>query len=231
MSSSRKEHVVICRDLCVHTQNAAILSSVFFSVAAGEFLGIVGESGAGKTTLLRLLSRRVRLQDGVTISGTGVLPPEVWLVAQENVLYDHDTPLSAVSFLHRLLYESTTEKADDEATRLLLRVGVPELVIRQRIGNVSDGISVGNRRLVNVALALCAKSKVILLDEPTTGLDSSATAELMRVVREVCHTTGCACICTIHQPSDEAVQYFDRLVAMNGGKMYCAKIPRRRWWY
>ncbi len=214
-----KEYQMVLKDLHLMNGSNSILKGVTFAVENGKLLGILGESGAGKTTLLRLLARKLN-ETVLNITGQGLLPKEIWFIAQEDVLYEFDTPRRVVAFLHQLLYAEGLEKANEVAGELLKKVHFPTSLADRQIGTMDHGLSVGARRLLNVALALCSKAKVILLDEPTTGLDSTTAANLVSVLKEVCSSLGCTAVCTIHQPSDEALIMFDEIIVMNEGMAY-----------
>ena len=213
-------YAMVLDELVLKSGQSPILRGVSIAVPTGRFLGVLGESGAGKTTLLRFIARKLD-ETVLTIEGRGVLPDEIWYIAQEDVLYEYDTPRRAVTFLHQMLYNSSGEEANAKAEEFLRRVRFPMELVDQHIGSLDGGgLSVGTRRLLNVALALCSEAKVILLDEPTTGLDSTTAANLVSVIRDICHDMNCTAICTIHQPSDEALGFFDEIVVMSEGRAF-----------
>ena len=214
-------YAMILKNLQVFSGTNPILRDVTLAVRKNRLLGVLGESGAGKTTFLRLIARKLN-EAVLTISGKGRFPEEIWFIAQEDVLYEYDTPIRALTFLHEMLYGLDAEKAEAASLELLMRVRFPVERIYEFIGIPDNGLSVGSRRLLNVATALCAKAKVILLDEPTTGLDSSTAANLCSVLASICRSLDCTCICTIHQPSDEALAHFDDLIVMSEGEAYVA---------
>ena len=221
-STDPTDYAMVLEDLQLLSGDNPILRSVSVAVPKRQFLGILGESGAGKTTLLRLIARKLD-ESVLTINGTGRFPTEIWFIAQEDVLYEYDTPLRVVTFLHELLYGQGAAAAEEKALELLEKVRFPRDLVHQTIGSPDHGLSVGSRRLLNVALALCAEAKVILLDEPTTGLDSSTAANLCSVLHEICRSLDCTAICTIHQPSDEALSHFDEVIVMSEGQAF---VPR-----
>jgi ABC-type multidrug transport system ATPase subunit len=151
-----ESYAMVLDDLVLKSGANAILRGVSMAVRTGRFLGVLGESGAGKTTLLRFMARKLD-EKYLVIEGRGVLPDEIWYIAQEDVLYEYDTPRRAVTFLHQMLYNSTTDEADIKANEYLSKVRFPESLFDKHIGSQDDGgLSVGARRLLNVALALCS---------------------------------------------------------------------------
>ena len=211
---------MVLDNLVLKSGRNPILRGVSLAIPTGRFVGVLGESGAGKTTLLRFIARKLD-ETVLTIEGKGKLPDEIWYIAQEDVLYEFDTPRRAVAFLHQMLYDSSNAVASEKALEFLARVRFPSDLVDRAIGSLDGGgLSVGMRRLLNVALALCSEAKVILLDEPTTGLDSTTAANLVSVIRDICHEMNCTAVCTIHQPSDEALGFFDEIVVMSEGRAF-----------
>ena len=207
--------VVVDRFTLTHRESGVrVLQPISFAVPRGSLFAIIGESGAGKTTLLRFLARRLR-PSALAFTGEGLLPTNTWFIPQEQgALFEHDTPLGVVAFLHRLVHGSDAATAEDEARRLLAVVKLRPASVDATVGDANSGLSAGQRRLVGVASALCAKADVLLLDEVTTGLDSTTCRAVVGVLREVTEKFGVTCISTIHQPSDEVMGLFDDVLVL-----------------
>ena len=204
--------------LCLSVGDEPLLKDVSFSVEPHTLVGIIGESGAGKSTLMRLLARRLDIST-VHGSGTGWLPSNIWFIAQENVLYEYDTPRDCVAFVYDMRHPgaAATER-DDAVEAALRRVYFPMQLADQCIGASDGGLSVGARRLLNVAMALAAQPDVILLDEPTTGLDPPTAHQVVRTLRELCDAALCTCAITIHQPNAATFAQFHDVLAMHKGR-------------
>ena len=123
-SAQPQDFAMVLRNLQLISGSNAILRSVSMAVPKKRLLGILGESGAGKTTLLRLIARKLN-EDVLTIKGEGRLPEEIWFIAQEDVLYEYDTPMRVMTFLHQMKYGEGMEAAEKQAHILLDTVRFP----------------------------------------------------------------------------------------------------------
>lgn len=172
-------------DLSLGYEGRKIVDSISFTVNQGDFLSIIGENGTGKTTLVKgllgligKLSGNIELSEGITQSHIGYL-------SQKNLI-TKDFPASVMEivlsgFLNskRLgLFYSKKQKA--EAEDMMAKVDILNLK------NASfSQLSGGQQQRVLLARALCAAKKLILLDEPTTGLDPKATADFYSLLSEL----------------------------------------------
>ncbi len=172
-------------NLSLGYEGKKVVSDISFTVNDGDFLSIIGENGTGKTTLVKGLlgliskfSGEIKLSEGVSQSHIGYL-------SQKN-LVSNDFPASVYEivmsgFLNSksfgLFYSRQQKK---EATALMERVGIMKL--RNRTFSELSG---GQQQRVLLCRALCATSKLILLDEPTTGLDPIATSDFYSLLSEL----------------------------------------------
>ena len=162
------------------------LSGVGFSCAAGELIGLIGQNGAGKTTLLNILAGRLAPSSGdVQLNGRDVLwepektRPMIGYLPEKPGLYDEMTVQSQLLFVCRLkgvIPEDTAEHIRELAEK----TGITD-VMGRRIGNLSKGY----RQRVGLAAALAGNPSVILLDEPTTGLDPVQIREIRGLIRSL----------------------------------------------
>jgi ABC-2 type transport system ATP-binding protein/sodium transport system ATP-binding protein len=189
-----------------------------FHAGAGEVYGLLGPNGAGKTTTLRMLLGLLRPTSGrATIAGydSSVAPDEVkrrvGLVSANVGIYPHLSVREMLLFFADL-YGVDQEAARDELYRLTHLLGLSELVNR-RCGTLSTG----QRQRLNLARALIHRPPVLLLDEPTHGLDvlgSQVVAEFVTHLRG----EGKAVILTTHR-LDEAERLCDRFGLLHRGKL------------
>jgi sodium transport system ATP-binding protein len=189
-----------------------------FHAAAGEVYGLLGPNGAGKTTTLRMLLGLLRPSSGrATIAGfdSSVAPDEVkrrvGLVSANVGIYPHLSVREMLLFFADL-YGVDQETAHDELHRLTHLLGLSELLNR-RCGTLSTG----QRQRLNLARALIHRPPVLLLDEPTHGLDvlgSQVVAEFVTHLRG----EGKAVILTTHR-LDEAERLCDRFGLLHRGKL------------
>ncbi len=173
------------KGLSLGYEGKKIVNNISFTVNQGDFLSIIGENGTGKTTLVKgilgligKLSGSIELSEGVSQSHIGYL--------SQKTLVSKDFPASVgeivmSGFLNSkrfgLFYSKQQKK---EAVALMERVGITKL----KNATFSE-LSGGQQQRVLLCRALCATSKLILLDEPTTGLDPIATADFYSLLCEL----------------------------------------------
>lgn len=196
-----------------------VLRGVTLEVARGAFVGLVGPSGAGKTTLLRLLTGGVEIRRGaVEVLGQRVVrgrpPLGVGYVPQLGTV-DPDFPLTVREVV--LLGDAGSSGplpwfSRDEKRRadvLLERLGIGPLAQRP-IAELSGG----QRQRMFLARALARRSELLLLDEPTSGVDLATRAEVLRLLGEL-HHDGLTVVLTTHDLNFVA-SHLPRMVCING---------------
>jgi zinc/manganese transport system ATP-binding protein len=196
-----------------------VLRDVTLDVARGEFVGLVGPSGAGKTTLLRLLTGGVEVRRGdVEVLGQRVVrgrpPLGVGYVPQLGTV-DPDFPLTVREVV--LLGDAASSAplpwfSRDERRRadaLLDRLGIGALAARPLAE-----LSGGQRQRMFLARALARRSELLLLDEPTSGVDLATRAEVLRLLGEL-HHDGLTVVLTTHDLNFVA-SHLPRMVCVNG---------------
>ena len=170
--------LLTCQDASFSYEGTAVLSDLCFSVEAGDYLCIVGENGAGKSTLLKGLLHLKKPSSGLVLTGDGLKSTEIGYLPQQTAA-QKDFPASVweVVLSGRLNgcglrpFYNRADRQDVQEKLALL--GITEL--RRRCYRDLSG---GQQQRVLLARALCATKKLLLLDEPVTGLDPVMTAEL-----------------------------------------------------
>lgn len=193
---------------------------VSFSVAAGEVYGLLGPNGAGKTTTLRMLLGLLSPTAGrATIGGfnSSEHPEEVkrrvGLVSASAGLYPHLSVREMLLFFADL-YAVPLDIACTELARLSDLLGLTSLLSRRCVT-----LSTGQKQRVNLARALIHKPPVLLLDEPTLGLDVLGSQVVAEFIDHLRHE-GKAVILTTHR-LDEAERLCDRFGLLHQGKLVC----------
>ncbi len=196
------------------------LRKVSLDVRRGEFLAITGPSGCGKSTLLSLLGGLARPTYGeIWLDGTpysslsenelaGLRRESIGFVFQFFNLLPDLTALENVLLPFRL-QDRKWDESREQADRLLASVGLSE-----RASHRPHQLSGGEQQRVAVARALAGSPAVLLADEPTGNLDSSATAGLMDILRDMNHS-GQTVVVVSHDPV--VVSYAHRVVLMEDG--------------
>ncbi|KAG0700795.1 ABC-2 type transporter-domain-containing protein [Suillus ampliporus] len=197
-----------------------LLDDVSGYVAPGKLTALMGESGAGKTTLLNVLAQRVDV--GVVMGERSVngqpLPAD--FQAQTGYCQQTDTHLPQSTVREALLF-SARLRQPESVPSAELESYVDKCLIMCGLENYADAIvgslGVEHRKRTTIGVELAAKPKLLLfLDEPTSGLDSQSAWAIMTFLRELADN-GQAILCTIHQPSAELFQVFDRLLLLRKG--------------
>ncbi|KAK7025542.1 ATP-binding cassette transporter snq2 [Paramarasmius palmivorus] len=197
-----------------------LLNNVTGFVAPGKLTALMGESGAGKTTLLNVLAERVDV--GVVTGDRFVnghpLPSD--FQAQTGYCQQMDTHVPAATVREALLFSAKLRQphsvplAEKEAyVDKCLNICGLEAFRDAAVGS----LNIENRKRTTIAVELAAKPKLLLfLDEPTSGLDSQSAWAIVAFLRDLANN-GQAILCTIHQPSAELFQVFDRLLLLRKG--------------
>lgn len=194
-----------------------VLRGVGFTAKAGEITCIMGRNGAGKSTLLKCIMGLVPARAGtVTLDGVAL-----------NALPAHRVPLHGVAYVpqgRRLFGPLTVE--ENLAVGLMTRgmgAETRERVLdlfprlRERLGQVSSTLSGGEQQMLAIGRALCLEPKVLLLDEPTEGLQPSMIALIRDVVVKL-RETGVATV-LVEQRPDAVLKMADSVVFLDNGRM------------
>ena len=207
------------------------LKNIDLSIQQGEFVAIIGLSGAGKSTLIQHLNGLMKatsgkvLYDGQNIYDEGYdmkrLRSQVGLVFQypEYQLFEEDV-LRDVCFgpKNQGLSAEECEKCAREALDL---VGFPEKYYRQSPFELSGG----QKRRVAIAGILAMHPKVLVLDEPTAGLDPKGRDEILDQIEHLHRETGMTVILVSHSMEDIA-NYVERIIVMNRGEKMLDGVPK-----
>ena len=172
-------------DLSLGYDGKAIAEHLNFKVDAGNYLCIVGENGSGKTTLMKTLLHLQKPLSGTINYGDGLKPDEIGYLPQQTEV-QRDFPASVYeivisgcqSRLGRRAFYGKEEKA--LAADAMRRMAIEDLKDR-----CYRDLSGGQQQRVLLARALCAARKIILLDEPVSGLDPKVTAELYKLIEDL----------------------------------------------
>ena len=180
------------------------LKGVDFAVHSGELLAVIGPNGAGKTTLLSILAGILKADEGEVRSPNG----NVGWVPQQAALYRR------LTVEENLLLFARLEKHPEP------RASVEEMLeltgLRQRRGEIVARLSGGNQQRINIAIGLLARPVVLLLDEPSVGLDPRQRARLWSFVSALAER-GTTVIFSTHD-IQEAERYGQRLLVLADGE-------------
>ena len=206
------------------------IKNVSLTIEDGQFVGIIGHTGSGKSTLIQHLNALLKPTEGqVFYNGEDVwaekydrrkLRSEVGLVFQypEHQLFENDI-LSDVCF-GPLNQGKTKEQAREDAAQALLHVGIKE----QDFGKSPFELSGGQKKRVAIAGVLAMNPKILILDEPTAGLDPRGRDEILEQIKGLHEIRGIAIVIVSHSMEDMA-QYAQRLVVVSHGEIAYDDTP------
>jgi peptide/nickel transport system ATP-binding protein len=226
------------RDLSVEfpTRHGTLkaLNNVSFSIAAGEVLGVVGESGAGKSltgaAIIGLLEPPGRISGGeILLAGRRIdqlSEDQMRPIRGREIGAIFQDPLTSLNPLYTVGHQLTEtivthlpmswSQARTRAIELLDATGIP--AARERIDHYPHQFSGGMRQRVVIALALAAEPKLIVADEPTTALDVSIQAQIIDLLKKLCREQGTAVMLITHDMGVIA-ETADRVVVMYAGRV------------
>ena len=196
--------------LTVRFGTSEVLSGITMAINPGEIVTVLGPNGSGKSTLLRALLGIVPVASGQITRAPGL---RVGYVPQKLAI-DPTLPMTVRRFL-----SLPTRVTNVQATQTLARVGLPDMETRQM-----SALSGGQFQRVLLARALLSDPQLLILDEPTQGLDQPGEAAFYRLIEDVRTTTGAAILMVSHD-LHVVMAASDRVICLNG-HICCEGTPR-----
>jgi zinc transport system ATP-binding protein len=214
--------LITCQDASFAYDGTIAVRGLHFEVHSGDYLCIVGENGSGKSTLIKGLLRLKQPQQGSVLLGDGLKASEIGYLPQQTAA-QKDFPASAYEVILSgrlsargvLPFYSRVDKAVVEEN--IRRLGVDSL--RRRCYRELSG---GQQQRVLLARALCSTKKVLLLDEPVSGLDPVVTQELYRLIEQVNRDIGLTVIMVSHDVQS-AVKYASHILHLKNSQVFFGK--------
>ena len=207
-----------CRNLTLGYEGTALVKDLNFEVNRGDYLCIIGENGAGKSTLMRTILRLQKPMAGEITFGDGVLENEIGYLPQQTVV-QRDFPASVQEVVlsgcqgrlgKRPFYSREDKK---RAAENMERLGISDLAKR-----CYRELSGGQQQRVLLARALCATERMLLLDEPVSGLDPNVTIEMYELIQKL-NREGITVIMISHDIVS-AVRYADHILHLGTDVFY-----------
>ena len=212
---------ITCKNLVLGYDGRVITKNINFSVSAGDYLCIVGENGAGKSTLMKTMLKLNNPMEGTVEYGEGISKKELGYLPQQTVV-QKDFPASVYEIvlsgcLNKLGFRpfyGAKEKAR-----------VKEIMERLEIWGLKDrcyrNLSGGQQQRVLLSRALAATDKLLLLDEPVSGLDPKVTQEMYSIIQEL-NQTGLTVIMISHDIA-MAVRYASHILHLGRKQLFFGK--------
>ena len=202
------------------------VNDVSLRIERGEVYGILGANGGGKSTLIRLVSTLLTLDTGrVEVFGHDVEKDEMAVkrlinrVSVDAAFFKKLSPYENLVYAARL-YGLDARKARDESIRILARLGISE----KRLGRPLEQMSRGMQQKVAIARAILTSPTLLLLDEPTTGLDPRSKLDVQTFIEELRDDHDATIVLTTHDLA-EADRLCDRLAILDQGRLIAEGTP------
>lgn len=208
------------------------IKDVSIDIPSGTFLAIIGHTGSGKSTVLQHLNALLKPTEGQVVIGERMINPEK---KQKNLKEIRQRVGIVFQFPEHQLFEETVEKdicfgpmnfgvteeeAKKRARAAIGQVGLPEEILSKSPFDLSGG----QMRRVAIAGVLAMEPDVIVLDEPTAGLDPRGRKEIMDMFYSLHGTRGLSTVLVTHSMED-ASRYADQIVIMHNGEVYKKGTP------
>ena len=197
--------LISCKNVVLGYENKPIVENLTFCLEEGDYLCIVGENGSGKSTLIRTILRLQSPMSGELSFGDGLRKNEIGYLPQQTAA-QKDFPASVWEVvLSGCLNKSGLAPFYTAAQKKTARDNIELLGITHLKDRCYRELSGGQQQRVLLARALCASSKLILLDEPVAGLDPKVTADMYEIIKSL-NTRGVTVIMVSHD-IEAAVKY------------------------
>ena len=200
------------------------LQNVTISEKGGKLIGLMGGSGSGKSTLLNVLNGSEKPSSGrVEVNGIDIHEtPElvegvVGFIPQDDLLMEDLTVFENLYFAARLCFgHFTKEQTEERVNKVLSSLGLAEIRDLKVGSSMQKTISGGQRKRVNIGLELLREPAILFVDEPTSGLSSRDSENIMDLLKELT-LRGKMIFVVIHQPSSDIYKMFDSLIILDVG--------------
>lgn len=202
---------IVCQNLSIGYGSKVILSNLNFSIKEGDYFCIVGENGSGKSTLMNTMlnlqspiSGNIFMQEGLKFSDIGYLP--------QQTLVQRDFPASVKEIvLSGCLNRCGLRPFYNKEEKNIAKQAIEKMEISHLSDRCYRELSGGQQQRVLLARALCATRKILLLDEPVSGLDPEVTLNMYQTIYELNKKDGITIIMISHD-IDAAIQYASHIM-------------------
>ena len=190
--------LITCQNVSMGYEGKKVIDDISFNVHSGDYLGIVGENGSGKTTLMKGILKLKNTMSGSIVFGEGLLPREIGYLPQQSAIQSN-FPASIFEVvisgrINKLGIRPYFNHQDKEnALEKMELLGISHM----RNWSFQE-LSGGQRQRVLLARALCATTKLLLLDEPIAGLDPIVSANMYEMIDEINKKHGITVIMISH---------------------------------
>ena len=213
---------LICQDLCVGYDGKAVLQDLSFAVFSGDYLCIVGENGSGKSTLMKTILGLQQPVRGRILTLDGLRKNEIGYLPQQTQV-QKDFPASVREIvLSGCQGRCGSRPFYNKEEKQLAADAMEKMQIAQLAKRCYRELSGGQQQRVLLARALCATRKMLLLDEPVSGLDPKATAEMYALIEKLNREDGITVIMISHDIA-AAVKYASHILHIGDAVFFGTK--------
>lgn len=220
-----KPPAILIQNLAKSYNGTVALRDVSISIPEGQFFGLLGPNGAGKTTTINILTGLVKRDTGKTeVFGRDTIKDyrftrsQIGVAAQE-LSIDWFFPIESLLYLHAGYFGIPKKQAREKIEELLVRLGLDQKR-KSRLRHLSGGM----KRRFQIAKALVHDPKIIILDEPTAGVDVKLRHELWQYLKNL-HEQGKTILLTTHY-IEEAEMLCDKVAIIDKGKIIANDSPK-----
>ena len=217
-----KKILLDCRDVSLGYEGTAIWEGLTFQVCSGDYLCIVGENGSGKSTLLKSLLGLLRPMKGEIVLDKSLRAGAIGYLPQQTKA-QKDFPATVTEVVQSGFLSGKRGRffyTPQEKSTALMHMG--KLGILELKDRCYRELSGGQQQRVLLARALCATRKMLLLDEPVSGLDPKVTAEMYALICKLNHDDGITVIMISHDIA-AAVKYASRILHIGDAVFFGTK--------
>ncbi|MDX8478546.1 ABC transporter ATP-binding protein [Mesorhizobium sp. VK24D] len=218
------------KGLSRHFGGLRAVDGVDFTLMPGEIRAIIGPNGAGKTTFVSLLSGRIRPSAGaIVFDGTDITDMPAYRRVRLGVAYTFQITsvfanLTAFDNVALPVQRTLTDSRSKGQVRAGVMAALERTGLADRAGTLAAHLSYGHQRLLEVAMGLALKPRLLILDEPTQGLADSEIDNFITLVREIAKS---ATVLLIEHNMPVVMQLADRITVFNSGKILAEGTPEQ----
>ena len=224
MMSQDQTPSILVRDLVKSFGERRALDGISLEVGRGEIFCLLGPNGGGKSTLFRILATLALPDSGsAVVAGHDVLSDAPEVRARIGVVFQSPSLDGKLTILENLRCGGALYGLRGEELESRIREAAAALNLTDRLGDLVETLSGGLQRRAEIAKCLLIRPEVLLLDEPSTGLDPGARLDLWAALEDLRSRHGVTVLCTTHLMEEAARA--DRVGIVSGGKLVAAGTP------
>ena len=219
--------LITCRDVAFAYEGNTVVDGLNFEVQTGDYLCIVGENGSGKTTLMKGLLGLMRPKSGIIETGDGLKPTEIgYLPQQTSAQKDFPASVFEVVISGRLSSRGIMPFYSRRDRKIALE-NMEKLGVLPLLKKSFRELSGGQQQRVLLSRALCATEKMLLMDEPVSGLDPLATLELYKSIQSLGRDIGITIVMISHDVRS-AVEYASHILHLQNKQIFFGTAEQYR---